>query len=226
MSRIPGYTDLARIHASSSHSSLDSNVTVDLAFTLTGLKSIPADHGYALYGALSRRLPALHGNSRIGIHSIAGRQIGNRQLSLQPWSRLSFRVPDDQMTELLSLSGQSIEIGGASVCVGVPEVHALQPSTVLRSRLVTIKIAGTNANKVDAEKFATSARKQLDRLEISPQATLQLGKRRTARIKQQEIVGYEVLVAGLLPEESIKLQEVGLGGRRLMGCGVLVGFDR
>jgi CRISPR-associated endonuclease/helicase Cas3 len=33
---------------------------VDLAFRLTGRK-VPVDHGYALYSAMSRLLPELHG---------------------------------------------------------------------------------------------------------------------------------------------------------------------
>ena len=33
---------------------------VDLAFRLTGSK-VPVDHGYALYSAISRLLPEIHG---------------------------------------------------------------------------------------------------------------------------------------------------------------------
>jgi CRISPR-associated protein Cas6 len=49
---------------------------------------------------------------------------------------------------------------------------------------------------------------------------LTLGKRRTLRIKDKEVVGYEVLVEALTAEESLNLQEHGLGGRRHMGCGI------
>ena len=40
---------------------------VDLAFRLTGSK-VPVDHGYALYSALSRLLPEIHGAKNIGVH--------------------------------------------------------------------------------------------------------------------------------------------------------------
>jgi len=39
-----------------------------------------------------------------------------------------------------------------------------------------------------------------------------------------EIVGYELIIQGLTAEESITVQEQGLGGKRHMGCGVFVAF--
>ena len=49
---------------------------VDLAFELVGQQPIPADHGYALYGALSRVLPAVHRDNGVAIHPIGGQQMG------------------------------------------------------------------------------------------------------------------------------------------------------
>jgi len=47
--------------------------------------------------------------------------------------------------------------------------------------------------------------------------------RRIVRIKDKTIVGYSVRVSGLMTDDdSIKLQEVGLGGRHRMGCGIFV----
>ncbi len=94
--------------------------------------------------------------------------------------------------------------------VGVPEVRSLTPAIALRSRLVTIKVATGDDGPARApteSEFAASARRKLDALGIAAAAELTLGKRRTLRIKQREIVGYEVLVAGLTSEESIRLQE-------------------
>ena len=44
---------------------------VDLAFGLTGSK-VPVDHGYALYSAISRLLPEIHGAKNVGVHPIKG----------------------------------------------------------------------------------------------------------------------------------------------------------
>jgi CRISPR-associated protein Cas6 len=57
-------------------------------------------------------------------------------------------------------------------------------------------------------------------MDISPESLLTLGKRRTIRIKDKEVVGYEVLIERLSASESLILQGTGLGGRRHMGCGL------
>lgn len=195
---------------------------VDLSFSLDATSAIAADHGYVLYGAISRLLPHVHAENGVGVHPIRGRLIGNRQMMLMPWSRLTLRVADDQIGSVLPLSGKALRLGDASVRVGVPTVHALIPATALRSRLVVIKVANIRPDSVTADQFAESVRRQLGEQNISDAAAVTIGKRRTLRVKQREIVGYEVLVEGLTAEESLQLQEQGLGGKRHMGCGVFV----
>jgi CRISPR-associated protein Cas6 len=196
---------------------------VDVSFMLTGTNPIAADHGYALYGAVSRLLEdKVHSENAIGVHPIRGRQVGNRQLMLMPWSTLTLRVADDQIAAMLPLAGHALRIGNASVRVGVPTVRALVPVTALRSRLVNIKVANIRPEATTEEQFAGAVRRQLNALGISEAASLTVGKRRTMRVKERELVGYEVLVEGLTAAESITLQEHGIGGKRHMGCGVFV----
>jgi len=195
---------------------------IDLVFRLQGADPIPADHGYALYAAVSRIIPEVHQGNGIAIHPIGGRQVGQRRLLLMPWSALAIRAPDDQIACLLKLAGKSLRLGDATIRVGVPEVRALGPASAVRSRLVVIKVAHTGAADLTEETFAASARKKMDEMGISAQAVHHVGKRRTLRMKQREIVGYELLVEGLTAIESITLQEKGLGGKRHMGCGVFV----
>ena len=59
-------------------------------------------------------------------------------------------------------------------------------------------------------------------LGVSEQAIFSIGKRRTIRIHEKEVVGYEVILEGLTADESLAIQTIGLGGRRHMGCGVFV----
>lgn len=205
-------------------------IHLDLAFTLSTQQPIPVDHGYALYGAISRVLPELHRENGFGVHPIRGRQVGDRTLMLMPWSTLTLRVPDGQIAPLLPLAGKSLRVGPATLRVGVPEVQALVPAPTLRSRLVVVKVAHVApASALTDEQFLAAVRKQLDALNISAAATplIPLNKdgnprRRTLQIKHREIVGYELVVEGLTEEESLTLQTHGLGGRRHMGCGVFV----
>lgn len=190
--------------------------TVDLAFPVMGTAPIPADHGYHLYAALSRTLPSLHQQNGIGVHPIRGQQIGNRQLSLNKRSRLVLRTAPDGIGDLIQIAGKQLDVVGTKLRVGVPQVWTLRPAVALRSRLVTIKLK----EGLDEESFQNAARRQLDQLDISSEAVLALGKRRTLRIKDREVVGYEVIIESLTAEESLDIQEKGIGGRRHMGCGV------
>ncbi len=189
---------------------------LDLEFPVFSTSAISVDHGYHLYAGLSRALSTVHSENGIAVHPICGRQIGDRMLQLMPWSTIKVRTPQGRIGDLVGLAGKSITIGDRQVRLGVPKVQGLEPATALRSRLVTIK------GFLDAETFAQAVRRQLDALEISERVILTIGKRRTIKIRDKEVVGFEVILEGLLASESIALQETGIGGRRHMGCGVFM----
>jgi CRISPR-associated protein Cas6 len=199
---------------------------VDLCFRVVGTE-IPADHGYLLYAAIARVVPAFHSDAGVGVHPISGRLAGNRRLTLTDRSVLAIRLDSDRIGAALPLTGRRLDLGGCGLSVGVPEVRPLIASPAVRSRLVTIKLGDVNGHAaVTVESFSAAARRKLDELGVSPAVSLTLGKRRTLRIKDKEVVGYEVIVEGLSAAESIAVQERGLGGRRLMGCGVFVPANR
>lgn len=196
---------------------------IDLAFPVLATEHLPADHGYHLYAALTRLLPVLHESNGIGVHPIVGRMIGGRQMQLAPFSRLILRAPAESIGALLPLSGKQLRVADRNVRVGVPQVYPLRGDPTLLSRLVTIKFTQCDRSTPippDATGFLAAARRQLDALDVSGEIRLTLGKRRTLRIKDKEIVGYQVTIAGLSESESLTIQTQGLGGRRHMGCGV------
>jgi CRISPR-associated protein Cas6 len=199
-------------------------VMIDLSFILTGIADIPADHGYQVYAAVSRLLPSMHEPNGVGIHPIRGRLLGDRRMQICDFSRLTIRLIPERIPDLLPLAGKRLNIAGQQICVGVPEVRGLEPAAALRSRLVTIKVSGdrTETRPPDETGFIVSARRQLDVLAISGDARVSVGKRRTLRIKDKEVVGYEVMVSGLSTDESLELQSRGIGGRRHMGCGIFM----
>lgn len=200
---------------------------VDLTFALNGHGFLPVDHGYHLYAAVSRLLPSMHEPNGIGIHPIRGHLVGDRRMQLCDFSRLTIRVAPDRIAELLPLAGKRLSIAEKSMLICVPQVFALVAATALRSRLVTIKVSGdrNETRPPDESAFLAAARRQLDALEVATEAQLTLGKRRTLRIKDKEVVGYEMFICALTAQESIALQEKGLGGRRHMGCGIFVPFN-
>ncbi len=186
---------------------------VDLAFRLNG-STVPVDHGYALYAALSRVVPEIHAAKALGVQPIRGMYSGNGELQLSDSSRLVLRLPDEEIRSYLKLAGKRLDVDEHPLSVGVPEVRMLLPAARLRARLVTIK------GFLEEADFLEAVQRQLQSLDVTCEATL--GQRRTFRVKDKQVVGFEVVVTGLTADDSVRVQEQGLGGRRKMGCGVFV----
>jgi CRISPR-associated protein Cas6 len=186
-------------------------MVVDLWFPLRGA-SLPSDHGYALFSALSRQVPSLHEDPRWGVHTVRGRPGGRGMILLPRGARLGVRVPFEVSAPLVALSGVSLDVGGHVVTLQPPTIAPLEPSADLSARLVTIR------GYTEPETFRGAVSQQLAALGV--EAEVQLGRRLVTRISERQIVGWAVRVVGLSPAASLRVQEVGLGGRRHMGCGL------
>jgi CRISPR-associated protein Cas6 len=208
---------------------------IDVSFRVMG-DTVQLDHGYALYSTLSSLLPAVHAADWLAIHPISGLPLGGKSLQLTNTSRLRLRLPHDRLVEVIPLAGKQLVLANASndcaIRLGVPEVYTLHPSTVLASRCVVIKVseAEKSDRSPDREMFLKAIESQMIDRGIKGETWIdnrrdsrgrELG-RRIMRVKGKSIVGYSVRVSGLSDEDSLKLQEVGLGGRRRMGCGIFV----
>ncbi|HEX8846597.1 MAG TPA: type I-MYXAN CRISPR-associated protein Cas6/Cmx6 [Pyrinomonadaceae bacterium] len=196
----------------------DTSPYIAVHFPVQG-RQLPADHGYALYSAITRQLPSLHGQSWLGIEMLSG----------VPWregivvlptrgASLRLRIPADRYGHVLPLAGRRLDISGHTIRLGIPIARPLQPASSLYARCVTIK------KFTEPEPFLDAARRQLDTLDIT--ATLELPldeqgrfRRRIITIQGKHVVGFSLATHNLSDDDSIKLQTHGIGGRRAMGCG-------
>lgn len=196
---------------------------VDLVFPALG-DSIPTDHAYALYSALSRAVPAFHDpQGGLRFAPIAGVPGTPGRLNLLTGvSHLRVRTTGDAIPRALPLGGKAVEVAGAAVRLGPPTVHPLVPAAALESRLVTFK------HGEEPEAFLAAAKAKLAELEVAGEPAIRVFdagprkgefRRRVLRVRGRAIVGYAVAVSGLSADESVRLQEHGLGGRTRMGCG-------
>ncbi len=187
-------------------------VHVDVAFAATG-GPVPIDHGYPLFGALCRALGNLHGAEWLAVHPLVGVAISSGDLS--PSKRggvLRLRVRADRLGEVLPLAGKTLDIAGVKLHLGTSQLYALQPSAVVRSRMVVIK------GYTEPELFEPRVSRELESKGIK--ASVQLGRRRIVTIDARKIVGFEVTLGALSDVDSLRVQSEGLGGRRRFGCGV------
>ena len=111
---------------------------IDLRFVLVGT-TIPLDHGYALFSALCRVVPTLHGDKRIGVHPIRGMRTAPGVLTLTEHSSLRLRLPSEEIAPYIALAGRELDLDGHRLRVGIPRVESLVPAANLASRLVTFR---------------------------------------------------------------------------------------
>lgn len=219
---------------------------VELHFPVLG-EALPTDHGYALYAGLSWVAPALHGrDAPVAVSPVLGQYTGAGLLRLDPRrSRLRLRLPAELIPSCLALAGKPLDVAGHKIRLGVPQVRPLLPAPNLIARLVIIKASSPRSDPADARSrdrlrtrrylepgpFLAACRQQLDALGVAGEAGIPLirhgpragePRRRVLRIKDKQVVGFAVQITGLTAEESIKVQERGIGGRRKMGCGFFV----
>jgi CRISPR-associated protein Cas6 len=198
---------------------------IELAFPVVG-DSIPTDHGYILYAALSNVVPEFHNpNANIRFSPINGDRGEKGTIRLFSGSRLLVRLPADQIPVVLPLAGRTLELGTNRVALRPPMVVPMVPAPTLAAKLVLFKNAET------PEKFLSTTRWKLDEIGVVGEPGIPLiqhgeragqPRRRILRIKGRRIVGYALQVTGLTAEESLRLQEHGLGGRCRIGCGFFV----
>jgi len=198
--------------------------TVDLAFPITpGV--VPIDHGYALYSALARVVPELHGADWLSVHPLTGKATGTDSLKLNRGTQLILRVPVERIPTALRLSGRSIQFDSHGFTLGTPVIRALEPSPTLFTWRVAIRLTNPPKNAdgrlnltAFRDVFKAEAERQLSANAIN--GRLQVLDKKDLHIKNQRIVAFSVQVDGLNPEASLVLQTIGLGGKRRMGCGV------
>ncbi|MEH2057056.1 MAG: type I-MYXAN CRISPR-associated protein Cas6/Cmx6 [Nostoc sp.] len=208
---------------------IQSEEYVDLTFKLRGAP-IPLDNGYVIYSALSSICPSLHELKSIGIHPIAGIPTRNNLLELTAQSRLKIRIYHQQIPLIYPyLAGQAFHIGQNLYQLDIPDYKPLISSESVYSRLVVIK------GFQDSTNFIEAVQRQVDNLGIQGKIELltrQDGtpQRRQLTInkegKQFKVRGFGVKISELNPEDSLTLQEQGIGGKRKMMCGIFVRATR
>lgn len=200
--------------------------TVELVFPAfpAAAPRVPRDHGYLLYAALCRTVPAFHGASWLAVHPLSGTPHG-QALELRPGATLRLRVPSEHVGDCLPLAGARLELAGEPLSIGVPRVVPLELAPSLDARLVVIRltaVARKSSGSIDVVELARGVRAELERQlgALHIRKPFELMGRRSLAIKGQRIMGYSVRVSDLSADESLALLSHGLGGKRAMGCGV------
>jgi CRISPR-associated protein Cas6 len=197
---------------------------VDLAYKI-GCPTIPLDHAHALSAALLDALPWLADEEQAGIHLIHGAASGNgwfrpedtenELLHLSRRTRMRLRVPRARLEDAQALTGQSLDIEGHTLEVGKPDVFILSSLPTLFSRYVITR------EELDESQFLEAVAAQLQALDI-PCRKMLGGIAHTMNFPDGPVFTRSLMVAELQPEQSVRLQQLGLGEGRTIGCGLFL----
>ncbi|MCB1774988.1 MAG: type I-MYXAN CRISPR-associated protein Cas6/Cmx6 [Gammaproteobacteria bacterium] len=200
---------------------------IDLVFDIQ-CRELPVDHQHDLADALRKHLPTLGDDERVGVHSIhlAGSQNGwerpdprlGQKLILSRRTKLTLRVPKDSANEVQqALNGARLDIGGCSLTIGGAKEKPLSSQGTVFSRYVVLE----DGEDQDENAFLQRVVDLLNGRGIRVRKAL-CGKTAEVAGADGPILTRSIMLADLTAEESVRLQEQGIGPLRHMGCGIFI----
>ena len=201
-----------------------SDEVMDFVFSIN-CKCLPYEHMHALYRALKQILPWVDEEKLAAIHPIYGAESGNGWLRpegkpgelmyLSRRQKLSLRMPKTRQDEMENLVGQTLDIDGHALTLGKMEPRLLSDSPIIFARFVV------SEEGLDETAFLEQAAIQMQALDIHVRKML-AGKERQIVIPDGVLHTRSLMLADLEQEESVRLQQHGLGSHRHLGCGLFL----
>ncbi len=200
---------------------------VDLSFDIQ-CRELPVDHAHALSTALKACLPLLADDERLGVHTVhvAGSQNGwerpdpvlGQRLILSRRTKLLLRVPKEHLDQVQdALDGAELDIAGCSLKIGKSKQKVLSTQGTLFARYVILE-SGEDA---DETAFLQRIVSMLGARDIRVTKAL-CGKTAAVGGPDGPVQTRSLMIAGLSREESVRLQQEGVGPLRHMGCGIFI----
>ena len=197
---------------------------VDLAFRIR-CPTLPIDHAYALSSVIMEALPWIADEEQAGIHLVHGASSGHgwsrpddpstEVLHLSRRTRLRLRLPRHRLEDAGELTGRTLDIDGHAMAIGESSVHLLSAIATLFARYIITREA------VDEEQFLQQVVTELGSQGITCRKML-CGMPHTHAFPEGPVFTRSLMVADLEPEQSVRLQQQGLGRGRKTGCGLFI----
>lgn len=196
---------------------------VDVSFKVQ-CKQLPLDHAYELSQVVQQALPWFANEPQTGIHLIHGAESGNGWirpedpdaiLSLSRRTRFMLRVPKSRIDETSGLAGKSLNVAGNDLLLSAPHEKPLSALTTIFARYVAAE------NIDDEEAFLNQVAQSLKEKGIGVKKMM-CGRAHVLRMPREDFLTRSLMIDGLEVEESVYLQQHGLGEGRLYGCGLFI----
>lgn len=203
--------------------SATSQTITDVAFNID-CRALPVDHAYALSQAIQQAIPWLNTEPQAGLHLIHGAESGNGWyrpedtgdlIYLSKRTKLTLRLPHQRLTDIKILTGQTLDIAGHPLHIGRATEKPITKNTVLFARHLV-------ANpEQEEETFLEHTIQQLQTQGVHCRKAI-CGKTHYFKLPNYTLFTRSLMLADLNAENSIRLQEQGLGEHKKIGCGLFI----
>ncbi|MFT5505868.1 MAG: CRISPR-associated protein Cas6 [Gammaproteobacteria bacterium] len=195
----------------------------DLVFKIES-QAIPIDHAHCLHEGIISHLPWMIDEPAAGIHQIHVAESSNGWIRptgagslLMPSrrTRLIIRLPLNRLKDAENLCEKIIELDGYSLKINACESRPLSKMTTLFARYVDT--AGFEDDSIFIDTILAQLMSQQIRVKkmLSGLETQHLIYNKIVRTRK-------LMVSGLSIADSIKLQQIGLGDKKLFGIGLFL----
>lgn len=197
---------------------------VDVVFSVR-CQCLPVDHSYALSQAIQEAFPWLVDEAVAGVHSIHVAASSNgwirpddpqALLHLSRRTRLVIRVPKHRIEDICTLEGKELDVCGHSMQVQKGTVRPLSSLTTLFSRHLA-----SEGNMVAEEDVLEWVDGELKKADIEAKKMM-CGSAHDIATPDGPIRVRSLMIAELEFDESLRLQKIGIGPHRHLGCGLFI----
>lgn len=201
-----------------------SDDVVDVVYQIA-CRTLPVDHAWALSRAVQRLLPWVETEPTAGVHTIHVADSGNGWmrpehaddlLYLSRRTKLVLRVPRQRVDEAQALVGNTLDVAGHSMKIEQATLRSLSPISTIFSRYVVGEEQGEDENA-----FLARVLVELKAMGVEPKKML-CGIEKVLATPERPIRTRSLMIAELTAPESVKVQQLGLGPWRHLGCGLFL----
>jgi CRISPR-associated protein Cas6 len=185
---------------------------IDALFPLRA-SQLRRDHTLALAQALDGIWPWLQSESGAGVHPLKLVSGTDDTALLSARARLVVRLPRQRLAALAGMAATTLDIQGHTLGLSAPHGRELVP----HSTVYAYRVAAQSADEVA---FMAEINAELARLGIMGQRVC--GKHQLLALGERALDTFSLMLHDLTPEQSLRVQELGLGPHRLWGCGLFV----
>ena len=199
----------------------DTSKMIDVTFRID-CKTLPYDHAYALSNEITKNMPWLLEDNLTGIHTLHGPESGNgwvrsekEEIFLSKRTRLVLRIPRIDIEKAKELENVSVNVLGNTIKIGKSNTKTFLVVRDLISRFV---LCDKNETEED---FLLGVKKELFSHGVMIKKAI-CGKEKSFTINGKNRFTRSLMIADLSKENSVLLQDTGVGSGRIFGCGIFL----